>query len=168
MTWKKKSYKPKAKAAQDSSATFPLLHQDILNTFEDGPIYPELWFNHDASDTEVINDYSTNIMGRFDCRNPKCSSAGWGSKKIAIRIRGFEKNGYDAVVYKQRCRRCQQLGTMHIDENAYVERVAYRVKKWAGIDQDTPEYNGLQQGPPHESSLCEGCIAGHCPMRGVY
>ena len=165
MGWKKKSYKPKGAAQQDSSVTFPLLHQDVLNTLEDA-INPEPWFNHDANEQDVINDYSTNIMGRFACRNPMCSSAGWGSKKIAIRIRGFEGSGYDAVVFKQRCRACEQLGAMRIDENSYVERVAYRLKKWAGIHQETPE-NRPPRGPPHESDLCEGCKAGFCPMRDI-
>ncbi|KAK4194030.1 zinc-binding domain-containing protein, partial [Triangularia verruculosa] len=109
----------------------------------------------------VIKDYSTSIMGRFACRNPKCSSTGWGSKKIAIQIRGFRDNTYDAVVFKQRCRTCQHLG---INENSYIERVAYRLKKWTGVPMETPEYNAVERGPPHESSLCEGCKAGCCPM----
>ncbi|KAK3903720.1 zinc-binding domain-containing protein [Staphylotrichum tortipilum] len=161
MPWKKKGC-----AQQELSATFPLLHQDVLIALDDVFINPEPWFNHDASESEPVNDYNTNIMGRFECRNRKCHSAGWGSKKIAIRIRGFRDNGYDAVVFKQRCRTCEKLGVMRIDENSYVERVAYRLKKWAGVYMETHEYhNGVQQGPPHESDLCEGCKAGYCPMR---
>ncbi|KAK3898257.1 zinc-binding domain-containing protein, partial [Staphylotrichum tortipilum] len=71
---------------------------------------------------------------------------------------------YDAVVFKQRCRTCQHLDTMRINENSYIERVAYRLKKWTGVPMETPEYNGEERGPPHESSLCEGCKARCCPM----
>jgi len=158
-----KNYKHTGQAQQDVTATYPSLHEGVVNTFDNVP-EPAPLFNHDGRNSEIINDYSTNIMGRFACQNPKCPITGWGSKKIAIRIRGFRDNTYDAVVFKQRCRACQHLGAMHINENSYIERVAYRLKKWAGIPMETPEYNVVEGGLPHKSYLCEGCKAGCCPM----
>jgi len=91
---------------------------------------------------------------------------GWVPSQTKRRRRHSQQcdNTYDAVVFKQRCRTCQHLGTMRINENSYIERVAYRLKKWAGVPMETPEYNAVERGPPHESSLCEGCKAGCCPM----
>ncbi|KAK0749585.1 zinc-binding domain-containing protein [Schizothecium vesticola] len=158
-----KNYKHTGQAQQDVTATYPSLHEDVVNALDNVP-KPAPLFNHDGRKSEIIKSCNTNIMGRFACQNPKCSSPGWGSKKIAIQIRGFRNNTYDAVVFKQRCRTCQYLGTMHIDDNSYIERVAYRLKKWAGVPVETPEYNAVVGKPPHESSLCEGCKAKCCPM----
>ncbi|KAK5653471.1 hypothetical protein OQA88_8957 [Cercophora sp. LCS_1] len=158
-----KNYKHTVRAQQDVTATYPSLHEDVVNAFDNVPA-PAPLFNHDGCNSEVINDYNTSIMGRFACQNPKCSSTGWSSKKIAIQIRGFRDNTYDALVFKQRCRTCQHLGTMRINKNSYIERFAYRPEKWAGVPMEAPEYNAEERGPPHESSLCEGCNAGRCPM----
>ncbi|KAK4155742.1 zinc-binding domain-containing protein [Chaetomidium leptoderma] len=151
MAFAKKPYKPKRETVQETTAMFPSLHED---------------FNLTGGDDEAIEHYPTYIMGRFECRNKNCSKNGWGSKKIFIIIRRFPGNGYNAVVYKQCCKSCDKLGTMRIDENSYVERVAYRLKKWAGISMDTPEYNGPKVGPEHESDFCEGCKEGYCQRGG--
>lgn len=68
-------------------------------------------------------------MGKFKCRNRACSSGGWSSKKVAILIRGFFENGYNAVLYNQRCEVCNELGMLTLDEKSYVERVAHESKK---------------------------------------
>ena len=39
--------------------------------------------------------------------------------------------------------------------------MAYRIKKWNGIEMEVPDFSG-KKGAPHESDLCEGCKAGHC------
>jgi hypothetical protein len=157
----KKPYKPKRHQFQSPTAMYPSLHQDIMNALSDEFISPEPWFNPTGSDDDAIDQYDTNIMGRFHCRNPACPKQGWGSKKIAILIRQYPDNGYNAVVFKQRCKSCQQLGALRLDENSYVERVVYRLKKWAGIYVERPDYDG-KLGPPHERALCEGCKRGHC------
>jgi hypothetical protein len=162
----KKPYKPKTPRADFGTAMFPNLHQDVENALSDESIVPAWWFNHTGGDTDAIKRYSTNIMGRFECRNKGCSKGGWGSKVIAIEIRRYQRNGYNAVVFKQRCRACKKLGAMRLDENSYLERVTYRIKKWAGVEMDTPEYNREKRGPPHESTLCEGCKRGRCPLSG--
>lgn len=158
-----RNYKFTGKIEQSVTARYPTLHEAVAKAFDNVP-QPAPLFQHHGHKSKVIKDYTTSIMGRFQCRDHKCSSPSWGSKKIAIQIREFAGNTYDAVVYKQRCRTCGNLGTMRIDEESYVERVAYRLKKWAGVRMERPEYNEEGEGPPHKSSLCEGCKAGCCPM----
>jgi hypothetical protein len=52
---------------------------------------------------------------------------------VIIQIRGYSGNGYNAVVFNQRCRSCDWLGALTLDEKSYIDRVAYRLKKWAGV-----------------------------------
>lgn len=80
---------------------------------------------------------------------------------VTILIRGYPGNGYNAVVFNQRCKSCNWLGVFTLDKNSYVNRVAYRLKKWAGVHVEKQHYNG-KTGPPHESDLCEGCKRGVC------
>lgn len=157
-----RNYKSTGKIKQSVTARYPTLHEAVAKAFDNVP-QPAPLFQHHEHKSKVIKDYITSIMGRFQCRNHKCSTPSWGSKKIAIQIREFAGNTYDAVVYKQRCRTCGNLGAMRIDEESYVERVAYRLQKWAGVPMETPEYNEWEEGPSHESPLCEGCKVGHCP-----
>ncbi|KAK4096761.1 hypothetical protein N658DRAFT_480107 [Parathielavia hyrcaniae] len=161
---RKRAYKPKAETFRGATATFPSLHEDVENALRYSFITPEWWFNHAGNDNDATEDYSTNVMGRFECRNANCPQPGWGSKKIAIQIRRYEGNGYDAVVFMQRCRSCEKIGALKLEENSYVDRVVYRLKKWAGVETETPEYSG-GLGPPHEEDLCEGCKRGHCQRR---
>jgi len=90
------------------------------------------------------------------------SQRGWGSKKICIVIRKYPNNGYNAQVFNQECVSCGELGRMHINVDSYVERVAYRLKKWAGIAVERPAHAGSLDRPPHKSELCEGCKRGFC------
>ena len=46
-------------------------------------------------------------------------------------------------------------------DDSYAERVAYRLKKWCGVELERPEFSGQSKGP-HEKKFCEGCKAGHC------
>ncbi|KAK4038952.1 hypothetical protein C8A01DRAFT_37067 [Parachaetomium inaequale] len=162
MPFTKKPYKPKGELSRNTTAMFPSLHEDVADALSDAFISPEPWFNPTGGDDDAITVYDTHIMGRFDCRNPACAKQGWGSKKISILIRQYPDNGYNAVVFKQRCKACERVGALRLDENSYVERVTYRLKKWAGIRMETPEYNGNHRGPPHEYDLCEGCKRGYC------
>lgn len=140
---------------------YPSLHEDVLNILSDA-IVPAPWFSEDGNEHDATDEYPTNIMGRFSCYNRRCSKKVWGSKKVAIVIRRYPDNGYNAVVYKQRCKECNKLGVLRLDENSYIERVAYRLKKWAGVPMERPDYTPRQLGPEHESHLCEGCKQGYC------
>ena len=139
-------------------SVYPALHDDVLRLLEE----QDLHFNfHENDDPRTcIEEYDSNIMGRFSCRDRACGSNGWSSKKIAITIRMYQGAQYNARVYYQRCRECDELSKPHLDDS-YAERVAYRLKKWSGIEMARPVYSGQSKGP-HQSDLCEGCKDGHC------
>ena len=142
----------KSKEETRTSLMFPSLHQDVLNAVSD--TLASIQFHEEDSDSGSNNEYSTCVMGRFNCPNDACSTGGWGSKKVAIRIRGYPGNGYNAVVFNQRCQSCNRLGNMELDKSSYVERVAYRLKKWAGVVVERPIYTPKK-----------GSTAQECPLR---
>ena len=155
----------KLKGETRISFMFPSLHQDVVNAVSDE--ITSTWFHDKDSDRDSNNEYSTHVMGKFNCNNNACSTDGWGSKKVAILIRGYPMNGYNAVVFNQRCRACNRLGTLVLDEKSYVDRVAYRLKKWAGI-QIEQRYYAPKEGLPHARNLCEGCRRGVCRQTNVW
>ncbi|KAK1749603.1 zinc-binding domain-containing protein [Echria macrotheca] len=140
-------------------AIFPHFHGKVLGALH-GSINPAPSFVR--AKQNPTDDYSTFIMGSFTCENNKCMQRGWGSKKICIVIRQFPGNGYNAQVFNQECKTCGELGKMQINVNAYVERVAFRLKKWAGVAVDAPPHTKRLDRPPHRSDLCEGCKRGYC------
>jgi hypothetical protein len=111
--------------------------------------------------------YETYIMGKFECETTNCSSKGWSSKKVFIVIRQYPSNKYNAKVYTQRCLGCKKRGRITIDTGSYVDRVAYRLKKWNGIESDTMHISFQRTNGPHVQELCEGCRAGRCEAGGV-
>ncbi|KFH42532.1 hypothetical protein ACRE_067530 [Hapsidospora chrysogenum ATCC 11550] len=141
------------------SFMFPSLHDEIVDAVTEDMGEP--WFNHDEDDVHADNEYATHVMGRFTCDNPTCSKGSWGSKKVAILIQRYRNNGYNAIVFNQRCGSCNALGTFEIDEKSYIERVAYRLKKWAGVRMERQPYS-TKKGLPHRRELCEGCRLGYC------
>lgn len=152
---KKKSPKGKDKI----TFMFPLLHPSIMDAVSSEMDSP--WFCKDDTSDGTSHRYSTNVMGKFKCNNRGCSNSGWGSKMVAILIRRYPENGYNAVVFNQRCKYCNKLGAFTLDEESYISRVAYRLKKWAGVQVNDGIYIS-KKGPPHESSLCEGCKRNVC------
>jgi hypothetical protein len=134
------------------------MHDKVAQSLED----ENLHFTFHNSDDEVnsIRSYDTNITGRFNCHNQNCKSNGWHSNRIAITIRMYRNEQYNARVYFQRCKACNRISKPTLDDT-YAERVAYRIKKWCGVELEAPAFSGESRGP-HESSLCEGCRAGHC------
>ena len=140
---------------------YPELHHAVFSELESAIFQPPSFHRRYSSKGSDL-DYSTNVMGHFICPNTKCSTAGWGSKKIAIQIRRYpSSNEYNALVFNQRCRNCDELGGLILDETSYVERVVYRLKKWAGVKVTPPEFR-RNPGEPHRSDLCEGCKVGRC------
>ena len=121
----------KNKSGKRTSFMFPALHRQIAIAVSDDNI--STWFHKKDSDEGSNNEYSTHVMGRFKCNNNACSTEGWSSKMVAISIRGYARNGYNAVVFNQRCMACETLGTLTVDVESYVSRVAYIIKKWAGV-----------------------------------
>ena len=139
-------------------STYPALHDDVSRLLEDDDLHYDFYGN--AHHRRCTQEYDTNIMGRFICRNNKCKAGGWTSKKIAITIRMYPGLRYDATVYHQRCRECNSLSKPFLDDS-YADRVAYRLKKWSGIEVERPDYSGTSNAP-HREDLCEGCADGHC------
>lgn len=137
---------------------YSTLHDDVSRLLEKDDLYFDF---HGNDDTEsCIKEYDTNIMERFICRNRACGSNGCSSKRIAIIIRMYPGAKYNARVYNQRCQRCNSLDKSNLDDS-YAERVAYRLKKWFGVEMDRPTYSGHSKGP-HQNNLCEECKEGHC------
>lgn len=140
---------------------YPRLHNRVLRLLEDEDLFFDF---HGVDDSRnCVEQYDTNIMGRFQCGNQACHSDGWSSRKIAITIRMYSDDRYNARVYHQRCESCNWISRPFLDDS-YAERVAYRLKKWSGIEVEAPPFFGQSNGP-HQSSLCEGCRAGHCSER---
>lgn len=150
---------PSRKSKPDRKwSMYQSLHDDVSRLLEEDDLHFDFHENDDTA--TCIKEYDTNIMGRFICRNRECASNGWSSKKIAITIRMYPGAQYNARVYNQRCHECNRLGRPRLDDS-YAERVAYRLKKWCGIEMDKPPPSRQSKGP-HQSDLCEGCRDGHC------
>ena len=145
-----------------SWSMYQTLHDEVSRLLEEEDLHFDFYNNDDTKGW--INEYDTNIMGRFICRNQGCKTTGWSSKRVAITIRMYPGVRYNARVYNQRCLGCNTLGEPRLD-NSYAERVAYRLKKWCGIKMDRPSHSGRSKGP-HLSALCEGCKNGHCSQLG--
>ena len=141
------------------SILYPSLHDRVLDAL-DGQVPPKQFHNRNT-DAGTTKEYASTIQGRFWCRNGACRTDGWYSKKVAIQSRRYHDDTYTAAVYKQRCRHCNALGDLEVDEDAYVKRVSDRLKRWAGMEIEVPDRKG-KMGKPHEHTLCEGCKAGVC------
>jgi hypothetical protein len=135
------------------------LHPNVADA-----VFPEIsltWFNQDGDDKDFKHEWLSHVMGRFICNNNTCKRPGWGSRKVPIEIKGYEENGYIAIVYNQRCKSCHDLGTFELDEGSYIERVSYWLKIWAGVEMERPPFKKVE-GEPHERAYCEGCKRGKC------
>ena len=150
---------PRRKQETKTSFKFPELHQKVADAV--APFIASPRFHDDKNGERFDVEYSTSVMGRFTCNNANCKQSTWGSKVVAILIRGYARNGYSAIVFNQRCRGCNMLGNFELKDTSYIERVAYRLKKWAGVPLEQPQF--VKKGPPHEEEFCEGCKAGVCP-----
>ncbi|KAI3316875.1 zinc-binding domain-containing protein [Xylariaceae sp. AK1471] len=136
----------------------PLKHPEVSRLLEDDNL--SFTFQNNDDESGWTKTYDSSIIGRFICHNPNCATDGWSSKQVAITIRMYPKQKYNARVYHQRCERCNSLSKPKLDDT-YAERVAYRIKKWCGIKLEMRPYSGKSKGP-HKNELCEGCKAGHC------
>ncbi|KAH8838735.1 hypothetical protein MCOR27_010138 [Pyricularia oryzae] len=142
-----------------TSMSFPSLHPQVVEAVGDTcPIWTSKQHGRD------VMEYCTHVSGHFRCGNQRCRHV-WSSGLVAIRIRAFNRERYNATVFSQRCKACNRLGFLSLDEDSYVERVAYRLKKWAGVSVEVPRHE-MKSTPPHMSSLCEGCRQGCCKEGG--
>lgn len=139
---------------------YPELHGGVLNAVRQ--VKPSPKFEPDL-DLAYKEKYQTHVKAKFKCNNHGRSPTSWSSNMAAIVIYGYNRNRYNAVVYNQRCNKCNGLGDIHLNETSYVERVAYRIRKWAGFKENEPFFK-KRKGPPHREDLCEGCQAGECQL----
>ena len=153
---KKKESKQKTRLR--SSYMFPNLHDSVESEVRDD--IGAARFHDEDTDRNCNNLYETHVIARFICLNRTCSTS-TSSGKVAIRIRGYPGNAYNAVVFNQRCESCHALGKMRLNKDTYVERVSYRLKRWGGVEMERPPHSS-RGTPPHKCELCEGCKAGYC------
>lgn len=155
MPSKKPRRKPRA------SSLYPQHHDSVSQLLGEANLRFD-FYEVDDSDTWV-KEHDTNIMGKFRCYNKNCHSKGWTSKSIAITIRMYPNQRYNAKVYFQRCLQCNWLSKPILD-GSYAERIAYRLKKWNGVRVEERESTDRIHRGPHQSHLCEGCKVGHCKL----
>ncbi|KAH9862239.1 hypothetical protein IAQ61_010442 [Plenodomus lingam] len=138
---------------------YPTLHENVANSVLE--YIGTIRFHHEDSDEDCTRRCNTFVRGEFKCYNPKCHGSFWTSGKVAISIRRYLGHDYNAVVFGQRCKGCNQLGEFKLDEETYIDRVSYRLKKWAGVQMELPPFT-VRSTPPHKTHLCEGCKRGIC------
>ena len=148
----------------ESWSMYPELHCDVHRLLRDDHL--DFTFFSMDHDDDLTEEYDPNIMGRFACQNDQCPNRGWSSKMVAITIRSYDGQRYNARVYHQRCKKCSVLSKPRLNDS-YAERVAYRLKKWSGIQMDLPTYSLRGSERPHQSELCEGCKLGHCRLASI-
>lgn len=152
--------KTKPKRKPKSWSIFPSLHDDVAILLEDCGL--DFAF-HNIDEEVCKKEWDTNVMGRFSCHNPKCTTKAWSSKLIAMTIRLYGRKKYNARVYYQRCQECDWLAKPRLNES-YAERIVHRLKVWSGIKVETPRHRKKGKGP-HLEDLCEGCKAGRCAWK---
>lgn len=138
---------------------YPALHGRVMEHLRGNQL--AFQFHDNDDDDTAIQIYDTNIMGYFPCRNRSCKAKGWFSGHVGITIRLYSDESYNARVYFQRCTMCETLSRVRLDEDSYVERVVYRLRRWSDIPVERPPYSNRDRAP-HLNHLCMGCQRGHC------
>jgi hypothetical protein len=141
----------------------PDLHDEVSQRLQINGI--SLGFYEDGEPENSIHEYDTYVMGAFACPNQSCRVQRWMSNKIAISIRLYDDEWYNAIVWHQRCKKCKIIGNLELDKQSYMDRVVYRLGKWFGLDAEAPPFSGNIGNGPHRQALCEGCKNGHCERR---
>lgn len=141
-----------------TSSMYQALHNEVSRLLVEAGLH--FGFHEDDDELGCTKARNTNIMGRFVCHNRACKASGWSSNMIAIRIRLYPDQKYNARIYHQRCKVCSRLSRPRLDQS-YAERVVYWIKQWNGVRVERPPVSRDSKGP-HNRQLCEGCKAGHC------
>lgn len=137
------------------------LYPELFESVDDHLKTPFTFYNVDVAGSDALKEYDTFVSGAFHC-NERCSKRRWTSGKIAISIRLYDHDQYNARVHHQRCRSCATLRRPTLDADTYGERVSYRLNKWSGFKMDPPFY-GNKKTLPHDCENCEACSIGRCP-----
>ena len=81
-----------------------------------------------------------------------CATKKWSSKMIAVTIGQYTSNRYNARVHRQRCKKCGYLGCPELNKS-HAERVAYRLKKWSGVEANSWNFDTGQSINGHKLIL---------------
>jgi hypothetical protein len=127
-------------------STCPELHESVVQCLGGNGL--SISFYEEGEVEDSIRDYDTNIMGAFICPNRSCRTEKWTSMKVAISIRLFADQQYNATVWHQRCRQCESMGVLRVDEESYTNRVAYRLRTWLGLEREDPIFSKTGDRPP--------------------
>ncbi|KAK3843863.1 MAG: hypothetical protein J3R72DRAFT_506815 [Linnemannia gamsii] len=79
---------------------------------------PFTFYNVDDAGLNALKEYDTFVSGVFLC-SERCSNRGWTSGKIAISIRLYDHDQYNACVHHQRCRGCHALSRPILDADIW-------------------------------------------------
>ncbi|RDW83794.1 3CxxC-type zinc finger protein [Aspergillus mulundensis] len=142
---------------------YPELDSNVAKLLE--PHGLTMTFHPIDTDKSTFSRHKTNVVGRFKCPNTTCGHHKWESKSIALSIRLYPDNRYNARVYHQRCSACKWIVRPELDgrDGTYAERIAYRLKKWSGVQVERVYRDPMPPGHAlHRAKLCEGCRAGRC------
>lgn len=144
----------KTKPDKRVARMYPSLHEDVLKALS--PSINTLPTFNPTTEQHPTKTWNSHVMGKFRCISTGCSTHSWPSGQVAIVIRKYADNSYNATVYGQRCKECDSLGVLKLDKGIYVTRVAYWLNKWAGVEVEKPPVRG-KFTKPHETEYCEGC-----------
>lgn len=121
---------------------------------------PFTFYNVDDDGLHALKEYDTFVSGVFLC-SERCSKRVWSSGKIAISIRLYEHDQYNARIHHQRCCVCKTLSRPTLDVDTYGVRVSYRLNRWSGFKMNPP-LHGKKKTPPHDCENCAACSIGRC------
>lgn len=146
--------------AQQGWSIHPDLHDDVKYRLEEVNLSSEFYEIDDPVGS--LEERDTHITGRFKCHNKSCKVKGWSSNMVAVTIRYYEGDRYNARVYHQRYVRCRTVEKPFLDES-YSDRVVHWIKRWRGLKVDLSPPSRASKGP-HREDLCEGCRNGRCAI----
>ncbi|KAG0249857.1 hypothetical protein BG011_008867, partial [Mortierella polycephala] len=155
----KSTVKSKSQKSMPSSSS---MYPELFESVDEYLRKPFTFYNVDDDGLQALKEFDTFVSGVFRC-STRCSNRGWSSGKIAISIRLYDHDQYNARIYHQHCRGCGALSRPTLDSSTYSERVSYRLNKWCGFIMDNPRHGSRKTTPPHDCENCEGCALGRCP-----
>ncbi|KAF9170447.1 hypothetical protein BGX21_009002 [Mortierella sp. AD011] len=94
------------------------LYPELLGNVDNKLKKPFTFYDVDDGGLPSLKEYDTFVTGDFQC-SKRCSSRGWSSGKIAISIRLYEGDQYNARIYHQRCRRCNTVRRPTLDAETF-------------------------------------------------
>ncbi|KAM0339752.1 hypothetical protein ACHAPU_010792 [Fusarium lateritium] len=152
-----------AKIEPPKSSIYPDLHYYVAESLDEDDL--EYSFRDHDTKTDIKREYHTRTIGNFTCGKHTCGHK-WSSNSVSITIREYEDKSYNALVYHQLCSRCRKSTRADLDKLCYADRIAFRLKKWNGI-QAQQLVREVEHNGPHKKELCEGCKNGLCGEKKV-